>query len=86
MAKNELAFHSDQHENQVFTGLCAQQVGGNMLMFHIDVKQGLVLKMTSFNDSESTLSFESSQVTFIYIALLTIQIVTKHCIQIVTKH
>ncbi len=33
-----------------------------MLMFHIDVKQGLVLKITSFNDSESTLSFESSQV------------------------
>ncbi len=30
-----------------------QQVFGNMLMFHVDVKQGLVLKMTCFNDSES---------------------------------
>ncbi len=29
-----------------------------MLMFHVDVKQGFVLKMTRFNDSESTLSFE----------------------------
>ncbi len=34
---------------------------GNMLMFHVDVKQGLVLKTTRFNvdsfdDSESTLS------------------------------
>ncbi len=31
---------------------------GNMLMIHVDVKQGLVLKTTRFNDSESTLSFE----------------------------
>ncbi len=31
---------------------------GNMLMIHSDVKQGLVLKTTRFNDSESTLSFE----------------------------
>ncbi len=31
---------------------------GNMLMFDVDVKQGLVLKTTRFNDSESTLSFE----------------------------
>ncbi len=29
-----------------------------MLMFHVDVKQGFVLKTTRFNDSESTLSFE----------------------------
>ncbi len=28
---------------------------GNMLMIHVDVKQGLVLKTTRFNDSESTL-------------------------------
>ncbi len=35
-----------------------KQVGGNMLMFHVDVKQRLVLKTTRFNDSESTLSFE----------------------------
>ncbi len=27
-----------------------------MLMIHVDVKQGLVLKTTRFNDSESTLS------------------------------
>ncbi len=31
---------------------------GNMLMIDVDVKQGLVLKTTRFNDSESTLSFE----------------------------
>ncbi len=31
---------------------------GNMLMIHVDVKQGFVLKTTRFNDSESTLSFE----------------------------
>ncbi len=31
---------------------------GNMLMIHDDIKQGLVLKTTRFNDSESTLSFE----------------------------
>ncbi len=41
---------------QIFVIL--QKVGGNMLMFHVDVKQGFVLKMTRFNDSESTLSFE----------------------------
>ncbi len=29
-----------------------------MLIFHVDVKQRLVLKMTNFNDSESNLSFE----------------------------
>ncbi len=29
-----------------------------MLMFHVDVGLGLVLKTTRFNDSESTLSFE----------------------------
>ncbi len=28
LAKNEFEFHSDQCENQVFPGLCAQQVGG----------------------------------------------------------
>ncbi len=30
-----------------------------MLMFDDDVKQGLFLKTTRFNDSESTLSFET---------------------------
>ncbi len=34
---------------------------GNMLMFHVDVKQGLVLKTTRFNDSESTLSVIQSR-------------------------
>ncbi len=35
---------------------------GNMLMIHVDVKQGLVLKMTRFNDSEST-RFNDSEST-----------------------
>ncbi len=49
VAKNEFAFFCIC--NQVFPGLRAQQVGGNMLMFDVDVKQGLVLKTTRFNDS-----------------------------------
>ncbi len=33
---------------------------GNILMFHVDVNGlGFVLKMTPFNDSETTLSFET---------------------------
>ncbi len=51
MAKNEFAFSFRPMRKD-------QQVGGNMLMIHDDIKQGLVLKTTRFNDSESTLSFE----------------------------
>ncbi len=43
-----LNFHSDQCENQVFPGLCAQQVGGQYEIL------GIRLKTTCFNDSEST--------------------------------
>ncbi len=53
---SELADFSGVNIPQV-SQLCAQWAG-HMLMFHIDVKQGLVLKTTRFNDSESTLSFE----------------------------
>ncbi len=51
VAKNEFAFSFRPMRKD-------QQVGGNMLMFDDDVKQGLVLKTTRFNDSESTLSFK----------------------------
>ncbi len=51
VAKNEFAFSFRPTRKD-------QQVGGNMLMIHVDVKQGFVLKTTHFNDSESTLSFE----------------------------
>ncbi len=47
VAKNEFAFSFKPTSGR-----------GNMLMFHDDFKQGLVLKTTRFNDSESTLSFE----------------------------
>ncbi len=46
-----LHFHSDQHKNQVFPGLLVQQVGGNMLMFHVDVnmkRPGIRFKNDSF--------------------------------------
>ncbi len=46
-----LHFHSDQRENQVFSGLRVQQVGGNMLMFHVDFNMkrlGISFKNDSF--------------------------------------
>ncbi len=46
-----LHFHSDQIENKVFPGLRTQQVGGNMLMFHVDVNMkwlGIHFKNDSF--------------------------------------
>ncbi len=45
-------FHSDQVSVR-------NKWAENMLMSRVDVKQGLVLKTTCFNDSESTLYFES---------------------------
>ncbi len=54
LAKNEFAFSFRPTRKD-------QQVGSNMLMFHVDLntkRLGLVLITTGFNDSESTLSFE----------------------------
>ncbi len=51
MAKIELAFSFRPMGKD-------QKVGGDMLMLHVDVKQGLVLKTTRFNYSEATRSFE----------------------------
>ncbi len=42
---------------------------GNMLMIRVDVKQGFVLKMTRFDDSESTLLTLSRDDNFIHGAL-----------------
>ncbi len=44
-------FHSDQRENQVFTGLRAQQVIGNMLMFHVGVNMKRLVIRLKKNDS-----------------------------------
>ncbi len=43
---------------QVFPGLRAQQVGGQCANVANANSLGFILKMTNFNDSESTLSFE----------------------------
>ncbi len=75
VAKNEFTFSFRPTRKD-------QQVGGNMLMFHVDfnMKQfGICLKTTHFNDSDSTLSFERQLYTRCTFRFKILQNVFIHC-------